>query len=176
MRCDVNLERGFTLVETVVCAGLLATLAAGGSHLVARAVQDAEAVRVRTVAAAAALQKMEQLRSLAWDIHTDGETDLTVDAPAPGGTGLRPSPPGTLDADMAGQVDYLSADGVWLSAVPTESSVFARRWSIGVHAADPHTLVLRVVVTRARGPMRRTAAGRGLLDVELVTWRTRFQP
>lgn len=169
-------ERGFTIVETIVCAGLLATLAAGGSHLVARAVQDAESVRVRTVAAVAALQKMEQLRSLAWDVHADSQTDLAFDEPAAGGAGLLPSPPGTLDHDVAGQVDYLSADGVWLSAIPTGAAVFARRWSIDAHPADPHTLVLRVVVTHARGPMRRTAAGRGPRDAEQVTLRTRFQP
>jgi type II secretory pathway pseudopilin PulG len=169
-------ERGFTIIETIVCAGLLATLAAGGAHLVTRAVADADAVRTRTVAAVAAFQKMEQLRSLAWGIHADGQTDLTLEDPAPGGTGLLESPPGTLDADVAGHVDYLSADGIWLSAVPIGAAVYARRWSIDAHVTDPHTLVLRVVVTRARGPMRRSAAGRGPRDVEQVTLRTRFQP
>lgn len=168
--------RGFTLVEVMISAGLLATLAAGGAHLIGIAVRDAEAARLRTVGAVAALQKMEQLRALTWDADTDLASDLASDPPLGGGAGLQPSPPGTLDDDVPGYVDYLTGDGVWLSGTSSASAVFARRWSIALHPQHPNTLALRVVVTRARGPMRRTAAGSTLLDVEHATYRARFQP
>lgn len=173
---DTDQERGFTILEVVICAGLLATLAAGGSYLVARAVQDTEAVRARTVATIAALQKMEQLRALAWDVDVDTATDLTLDNPGPGGSGLQPSPAGTLDADAPGYVDYLSGEGLWVPAAAAGSAVFARRWSVAVHPGDADTLVLRVVVTRARGFMSRAAGRRGPHDIEHVTLRTRHQP
>jgi prepilin-type N-terminal cleavage/methylation domain-containing protein len=169
-------ERGFTLVEVIVSAGLLATVAAGSSYLVARAVQDTEAVRTRTVAAVAAQQKMEQLRSLAWAGAQDFGTDLSGENAPQGGTGLQVSPAGTLDANVSGHVDYLSADGQWMNPASASTAVFARRWAIEAHGGDPGTLVLRVVVTRASGPMSRTAAQAGLYDVELVTLRTRYQP
>jgi prepilin-type N-terminal cleavage/methylation domain-containing protein len=168
--------RGFTLVEVVISAGLLATLAAGGAHLIGRAVRDADAARVRTVATVAALQKMEQLRALGWGVESDSDTDLASDLPSAGGTGLGPSPPGTLDDDVPGYVDYLTGDGVWLSGTSSASAVFARRWSVGLHPHSANTLTLRVVVTRARGPIRRTAGVPALVDVEQVTYRTRFQP
>jgi type II secretory pathway pseudopilin PulG len=165
MGTRVSRESGFTLVEVVISAGLLATLAAGGAHLIGRAVRDAEAARMRTVASVAALQKMEQLRAMALAEEAGGA-----------GPGLQASPPGTLDVDVPGYVDYLTGDGVWLSETSSTSAVFARRWSVRLHAHDPDTLALRVVVTRVRGPMRRTAGAPALLDVEHATYRTRFQP
>lgn len=169
-------ERGFSLVEALIAAGLLATVAAGASHLVGRAVQDGAAARARTVAAAAALQKMEQIRSLAWDDDPDLTTNLAGEQPAPGGPGLRPSPAGTLDADVPPYVDHLSADGEWIDPAAAGAAVFARRWSVEPLDGDPATLVLRVIVTRARGPMSRTAARAGPFDVAIVSLRTRHQP
>ena len=75
-----------------------------------------------SVATALASQKLEQLRSLAWGITTDGAdlSDLQSDVArwpvGSGGTGLAPSPPGTLQNDTAGYVDYLDAGGRWLAA------------------------------------------------------------
>jgi prepilin-type N-terminal cleavage/methylation domain-containing protein len=167
-------ERGFTLVEVMICAGLLAGAAASAAWLVAKAVEDGERARLRTVGAIAAVQKMEQLRSLAWDAVGDTVTDLSAEIPGPGGPGLAPSPPGTLDASVPPWVDYLADDGVLAAA--DASAALARRWSVQPHPADPDILVVRVVVTRARGPASRTVAGPGPYDVELVTLRARYQP
>jgi prepilin-type N-terminal cleavage/methylation domain-containing protein len=167
-------ERGFTLVEVMICAGLLAGAAASAAWLVARAVEDGERARLRTAGTIAAVQKMEQLRSLAWDDVTDSVTDLAGDVPAAGGHGLLPSPPGTLDGNVPPYVDYLSGDGTRLEAAA--EAALARRWAIARHPIDPDLLVLHVVVTRARGPASRGAAGPGPFDVELVSFRARHQP
>jgi prepilin-type N-terminal cleavage/methylation domain-containing protein len=174
MRHPRSRERGFTLVEVMICAGLLAGAAASAAWLVARAVEDGERARLRTAGTIAAVQKMEQLRSLAWDDATDTVTDLAGDTPTTGGPGLLPSPAGTLDANVPPYVDYLSGDGLRLEAAA--EAALARRWAIATHPLDPDLLVFHVVVTRARGPASRSAAGSGPFDIELVSFRARHQP
>jgi prepilin-type N-terminal cleavage/methylation domain-containing protein len=169
-------ERGFTLVEVIISAGLLAGAAASAAYLVAKAVEDGERARLRTTGTIAAVQKMEQLRSLAWDGASDTTTDITGEVPAPGGTGLMPSPPGTLDENVPGYADYLEGDGALLPPGASASAALARRWAIRPHPLDPDVLILHVVVTRARGPASRSAAGPGPFDIELVSYRARHQP
>ncbi|MBA3231852.1 MAG: prepilin-type N-terminal cleavage/methylation domain-containing protein [Acidobacteria bacterium] len=169
-------ERGFSLVEVVISAGLLATVAAGASYLVTRAVEEGEGTRIRTVASVAALQKMEQIRALAWHDEVDSETDLAGEDAATGGPGLLPSPAGTLDASVPPYVDYLSREGLWMDSSEAAEAMFARRWAVQAHDGVAETLVLRVVVTRARGPMSRTSTHAGLQDVQLVSLKARRQP
>jgi prepilin-type N-terminal cleavage/methylation domain-containing protein len=167
-------ERGFTLIEVLVAAGLLASLAAGGAYLVARAIDDAEGTRRRLAATVAGVQKMEQLRSLAWGDDIDWVSRLDQDPPSADGVGLGWSPAGTLDADVHGYVDFLDGDGLRLP--DRHGAVFARRWAVAPHATAAGTLVLEVVVTRASGPSRRTASVRPASDIQFTSLRARYQP
>lgn len=118
---------GFTLVETLVAMGLLAT------GLVAMAQLGVESVRAGLVAGAItqasilASSKVEQLR-----------------------TGpLTPSPPGTLDANVPGHVDHLDRAGrvVGAGVDPPGDAAFTRRWAVAPAAGAP---ALRVVHVEAR--------------------------
>src|SRR5262245_51838555 len=115
--------RGFSLLETLVAAGLIATAVVALAYLIALAAQRATAGRHAISALAAAQAKVEQLRALTWTYAADAtrlsdeSTDLSVDPPAPaGGSGLLPSPPGSLAEDVRGYVDYLDHLGVNVTA------------------------------------------------------------
>ena len=177
-------EAGFGLVEVMVSAGLLVTIAVGVSQVLGLAVRASHAARVRTVSTVLAAQKMEQLRSLTWSYAwtapgvrqpvSDESTDLSSDQPADTGRGLLPSPAGTLDANVPLYVDYLNADGSSLGggATPPAAAVYIRRWAVQRHSADPdNILVLQVLVT-ATGT-RTGRAGTTWGDARLVTVRTR---
>jgi type II secretory pathway pseudopilin PulG len=150
---------GFALLEVLIAAGLIATVAAGASILAAMAWQASRQSHVRTMATIVAVEKMEQLRSLAWThvtttgpaismSYSDVTTDLSNDPATDDGPGLLASPAGTLTANIIGYVDYLDANGRWIghgpSAPPT--AVYVRRWAVRAHASDPdNTLVFEVV-------------------------------
>ena len=176
---------GFTLVEVAGALLLLAVAAAGVAGLVAVSQRAALAARLQTSATVLAIEKLEQLRALRWAsagaaTQSDLTTNLSVDPPATGGGGLAPSPPGTLQADTAGYVDYLDPSGRWLAGgttTPPPGAAYVRRWSIEPLADDPaDTRILRVrVLTSARS---RSAAGGGAGrpapgDVLMLTLLTR---
>jgi type II secretory pathway pseudopilin PulG len=161
-------DRGFTLAEVVICAGLLVAVASGVSQLLSMAIRTSDAARTRTLATLLAVQRMEQLRGLAWGAKSDLVTDLSTDPPGTAGRGLQPSPAGSLDANMPSYVDHLTGDGEWAGSgsVAPADAVYTRRWSVRPLDTDPaHTLRLEVLVTRARG-----ASGQ---DVHLVSIRAR---
>jgi type II secretory pathway pseudopilin PulG len=152
--CETRSD-GFTILEVVVALLLLVTAASGAAGLVVVSEQAVQAARLQTSVTTLAVEKLEQLRSLAW-VFVDGlpvsdtGTNLAVDPPGPGGGGLLGSPPGVLRQDTAGYVDYLDRFGAWVAggATPPATAVFVRRWSIEPHDDDPaDTLVLRVFVT-----------------------------
>jgi Tfp pilus assembly protein PilV len=58
--------RGFSLIETTIAAGLLATVLVALAYLVAVATQGGSAARLRTSAITLAAQKAEELRTLPW--------------------------------------------------------------------------------------------------------------
>ena len=60
------MQRGFSLVETIVATGLLAVALVTLAHVVGAAVQSGAAARSRSIAGVIAEQKMEQLRAMAW--------------------------------------------------------------------------------------------------------------
>lgn len=160
--------RGFTLAEVVICAGLLVAVASGVAQLLAVAVRTSDAARTRTLATLLAVQRMEQLRGLAWGAESDLVTDLSTDPPGVTGRGLQPSPDGSLDANVPPYVDHVTDDGEWAGngALPPPDAVYTRRWRVRPLDTDPsHTLRLDVLVTRARGPSGQ--------DVHLVSIRTR---
>ena len=181
----VERERGFTLVEVLVAVLLLSALAVGAATLGAAAGRAVLMARTASSAGALARQKHEQLRALTWSVNeagvlvTDTTADLSAASPAPGGAGTAVSPPGALDANLAGFSDYLDVEGRWAGAgaLPPAGAAFARRWSVDrLDGSEGATLVVRVlVVPLAWAPFR---AGRGataglVSEATLVSMRTR---
>ena len=174
--------RGFALLEVLIAASIVIAIAAGSSMIAAMALRASERARTRTIATALASGKIEQLRSLTWAHVTtsapaismstsDVTTDVSVEPATDSGPGLLASPAGTLDANLAGYVDYLDAKGQWVGTgtVMPQAAVFVRRWAIQPSPVDPDNIIGLVVVagTRGRAP--------GLLSdpVRLVTLEAR---
>lgn len=139
-------EAGFSLLETILAAGMLATLAVGVAQVFGVATRANHVARVRTLSTILAAQKLEQLRSLTWGHAPGGEplsdtsTDVSSDPPSAGGTGLLRSPAGALDSDVPGYVDY--HNGVGTRVGSRELAAFVRRWSVVPLAQDPDNLLL----------------------------------
>jgi type II secretory pathway pseudopilin PulG len=176
---------GFSLVETLVAASLLATALVALAELMAVAVRTGATARDVTMATTLAQQKLEQLRGLAWGFDalglpaSDVTTDTAVSPERPrGGTGLSPSPAGALQRNTSGYVDYLDAAGRSLGGgdVPPTGTMYARRWSIAPLAASPDTLVLQVLVTRRLDGGTGGPTGRRAEDARLLGVRTRMLP
>lgn len=167
----------------MVAAALVATIAVGVAQIVDQSIRASVVARGRTVATVLALQKMEQLRSLAWSEaldpttgvfvpSSDLTTDLSTDPITSGGPGLAPSPATTLEDNAPPYVDYLDALGSWVGNGPAKppEAVYIRRWSVQPLEAHPaDALVLQVLVTTVSGGSPRPMAG----DVRLVSVKTR---
>lgn len=164
-------ERGFTLVEVVVAVTLLTIV--GVSVSTALVVSRSMAVheREQVIGRIAAQARLATLTSLAFDTIgdaggaavavTDTTSDVTLDPPGAGGTGLRPSPPDALWRDCPGYVDYLDAIGQSLGArVGGDSrATYVRRWAIGRSGAGPGEVVLIAVLVAPLATAARAAAG-----------------
>jgi prepilin-type N-terminal cleavage/methylation domain-containing protein len=160
-------DSGFTLAEVLMALALTVTLATGIATLFAVAVRTSALARHETTMTMAAVQRMEQLRALTWGFdsvgaggrYSDTTTDLSVEPPGSGGGGLQPSPPGSLDRDVAGYVDYLDRAGRWVAggSAPPPAALYVRRWQIRP-AGTADTLIIDVVVTTA-AHARALAAG-----------------
>jgi prepilin-type N-terminal cleavage/methylation domain-containing protein len=169
---------GFALLEMLVASAILATGLVALAYLAVVATSAVGQGRRLTLATMLAVQKMEQLRALAWGYDllglplSDTASDVAQVPTAPaGGPGLQPSPPGSLAADMPGYVDVADSQGRWVGAdslVPVAGG-FVRRWSVEALAANPaDTRVLRVAVFATTG--QRTAS---VPDVVLASVKTR---
>ena len=178
-------EGGFSLLETVVATGLLAGALAALGQMFAISVANNITARSGSYATVLAGQKMEQLRALTWGFDPLGTpiADLTTDTAASletptGGTGLSPSPGGTLTSNMAGYVDYIDQSGRMLGGGETmpAAAVYIRRWSIEPLPANPGTLVLQVMVTKRADRGSIGAETRLPDEARLVTLRTRKAP
>jgi prepilin-type N-terminal cleavage/methylation domain-containing protein len=121
----VRRDRGFALLEVIVAAALLVMLAAGASRIIAAAVREGEASRLRAVATAAAAGKIEELRSLPL-----GDVAAGIDC-----------------LDAAGTV---VAAGIALPG----SAVYVRRWSVQPVDGDSGVLSVRVDVSTRDGALR----------------------
>jgi len=172
--------RGFTLVEVLVAMAVLSAATLGGVHLMAFATRGMHVARMQGIAALAASSRLDQLRSLQFEFDpagqrlTDVATDLTVDPPGPGGSGLTSSGSGSLDTNVSGFVDYLDDAGRWVGSGPTppRAAVFVRRWAIE-SPGPPDLLVLQVLVRPlANGPL---AGRRQPGDARMVTARARVR-
>jgi len=183
-------EAGFSIAETLIAVGILGTVAMGVAQLFAVATMSNVNAKLQTSATTLATQKMEQLRGLTWGFDTAGlglplsdtTSNLATDPVSLGGSGLNPSPGGTLDGNVAGYFDYLGTDGRWVGTgdPPPAGAVYLRRWSVEPLPTNPNnTLVLQVLVTSvtreaARNttqPKRRTPG-----DAWLVSVKTRKAP
>ena len=162
---------GFSLVEVMVAATILAVALTSLAQLFAMATKSNSIARNGTFTQILAEQKMEQLRSLTWGFDTLGlpVSDTTTDtAKSPmgvnGGTGLAPSPNNTLQTVTDGYVDYLDAQGNVLGdggTVVPGNTAYIRRWYVEPLPTNPNnTLVLKVLFTRR--------ADRGLADAGSV--------
>ncbi len=157
-------DAGFALLEVLITAGLVVTVAAGSSHILSIATRAAHSARVRSIESMLAAEKIEQLRSLAWTHTTtaspsisisssDFTSDLSTDPATDGGPGLLASPPGTLEADVPQYVDYLDGVGrIASGGTLPAAAVFIRRWAVRPLASDPDNLLVFTVVGTTRAP------------------------
>ncbi len=151
---------GFTIMEVMVASLVFTVGVLSLAQLFMVATMANRTARATTSTMVLAQQKMEQLRGLTWSMDTtvnlplsDMTTDVSTVPFSTGGTGLQPSPMGTLIGNVRGFVDYLDENGRWLGngGVPPPGTVFIRRWSIEPLPANPNnTLILQVLVTRTR--------------------------
>jgi len=166
-RSSASSAAGFSLVEVLIATLLLAMALTTLAQLFALSTQSNIGARNTTFSALLAQQKLEELRALTWGFDTQGlpVSDTTTNTAASpetptGGTGLAPSPSGTLGG----------------GANPPDGTVFVRRWSVEPLPSNPNnTLVLQVLVFRnkERGNAD-NGAGRVLPDeARLVTVKTR---
>ena len=156
---------GFALLEVMVTAALVVTIAAGASHILSIAVRASHDARVRTMVSILAAEKLEQLRSLPYTHLTtvspaisisssDVTTDLSTDPATDAGPGLLPSPPGALDRDTAYYVDYLDGAGriAGGGGSPPAAAVYIRRWAVRPLDSDPENILVLSVVVTTRAP------------------------
>jgi prepilin-type N-terminal cleavage/methylation domain-containing protein len=181
-------ERGFSLVETLVATTIMAVGLASLAQLFLISTKSNQSARLTTAASVLAQQKMEQLRGLTWGFDmlglplSDTTSDLTVVPEQPqGGTGLTPSPDGSLQNNTTGYCDFLDGRGQSLGggAIVPPNTVYVRRWSIEPLPTNPNnTLILQVMVSRwrARGAADTdlTGSGRRLPDeARVISVKTR---
>lgn len=115
-------QRGITLVEAVVAASLLLTLAGGVAYLFLLAHRFAIAAEQVTVALAAVTSRLESLAAVPWVY------DLTGGEPEVDALGL--SPPDALDRNAEGFHDFVDATGTPVDGDDEVQPAFARRWAL----------------------------------------------
>ncbi|MGE0460974.1 MAG: hypothetical protein AB7Q16_06360 [Vicinamibacterales bacterium] len=115
-------ERGTTLVEAVVAASLLLTLAGGVAYLFLLTHRFAMAAEQLTMAVAAATSRLETLMAVPWAY------DLAGGEPEAGALDL--SPPDVLDRNVAGFSDLVDATGTPVDGDSDVQPAFARRWAL----------------------------------------------
>lgn len=116
------MQRGFSLVETIIATSLLAVALVTLVQFIGLSVQSGVAARARTATTLMAEQKMEQLRALPWSV---------------------------IAAMPAGVTDYLDAAGnerCINASVPCGEAVYVRRWSASPAAFSPGLLIIDVDV------------------------------
>lgn len=167
-RCCTS-ATGSTLVEALVAMLVLTTGLLAMAELVRLAVASNARARRSSIAAIFATQKIEELRSLAWEFDVSGV--------AVSDGGLRASP-WSLQQNTPGFVDHVDRAGVVVGegVQAPASAVFTRRWSIEpLPASSEHVVLLQVLVTGTQG---RSDSDRGSVlrlpgDQRLTTIKTR---
>jgi prepilin-type N-terminal cleavage/methylation domain-containing protein len=184
-RSSADSAAGFSLIEVLIATVLLATALVTLAQMFALSTRTNMSARNTTYTAVLAQQKLEELRALTWGFDVQGlpvsdtTTNTAVSPETPnGGTGLAPSPAGSLGANTNGYVDYVGQFGDKLGGgpVPPGGAVYVRRWSVEPLPSNPNnTVILQVLVFRNRD--RGTADdGAGIVmpeEARLVTVKTR---
>ncbi|MEQ1912816.1 MAG: type II secretion system protein, partial [Vicinamibacterales bacterium] len=176
--------RGFTLIEVTIAVALLAVGGAGLASLALASGRANQVARQADVAQRAAVERLEQLRALAWTSDaavvpvSDWSSNLTLAMPAgTGGPGLGASPGDTLAANVEGYVDFLDAEGRWLGGGTTTpaGAAWVRRWAVQAMSAPQDTLLLQVAVVPAGTTSAATtvASARAVNGAWLMDMRTR---
>ena len=114
------MQRGFTLVETIVATSLLATALVTLAQFVGAGVQAGAAARARSVSTQIAEQKMEQLRAMSWAAMT---------------------------AMPAESTEYLDSSGNQRcpgASAPCGDAVYVRRWSVAPSTFSTDVLIIGV--------------------------------
>ena len=117
-RSSADSASGFSLIEVLIATLILAIALVSLAQLFAMSTRTNIGARNTTHTAVLAQQKVEELRSLTWGFDTQGlpisdtttNTAVSPETPA-GGTGLSPSPAGSLGANTDGYVDYVDQFG-----------------------------------------------------------------
>ena len=177
---------GFSLLETLVAAGLLATAVITLAQLFMISTRSNLSARNTTYASVLAEQKIEELRALTWGFDSSGlpVTDITsntaVNPEEPtGGTGLAPAPEAALQENTPGYVDYVDRFGNKVGtggASPPGTAIWTRRWSVTPLPTNPNnTIILQVLVTanRNRGSAEQGSVRRLPEEARLITVKTR---
>ncbi len=89
-----NSERGFSLLEVVMAAGMVAGAFAALAQVLAMSIANNVSARSGSAATVLAVQKMEQLRALPWGARAPGVDYLDLAGNVLGEGGA--SPPGTV--------------------------------------------------------------------------------
>lgn len=178
-------QAGFSLIEVLVATAIMATGVLTMAGMFGLATKSNLSGRSNTYATVLAEQKLEQLRSLAWGFDIDNlpvsdqSTDTTTVPENPvGGTGLTPSPDGSLRENIKGWVDHLDAQGaiVGNDEIGPNGAVYTRRWSVEPLPTNPNnTLIIQVLVTRNpnRGQANLGKVTRLADEARVITVKTR---
>lgn len=154
---------GFTLLETVLATGILVTALAGIAQLFALSVRSTMDSGSQAAALAAAQDKIEHLRSLAFSYGLLGEP---VTDPGLASTGAQ-----SLTEDTTGAVDFVNAEGAAVDVTAaSHGATFTRRWRVTpVDPFAPEAIAIEVCV------FRWPAGGRAPADAQscLATVRVR---
>lgn len=120
---------GFTLIEAIVAAGLLVTIALGSAQLFMLAIGYTLGAKQQLLMAGAAVRKIDELASA-----------------AAGGT-LQTSPPDALDRDLPGFSDTVAESG----------RTYVRRWRVSDvpgFGGDAFAMEVRVTLDGGGGDLR----------------------
>jgi prepilin-type N-terminal cleavage/methylation domain-containing protein len=180
-------ERGFSLLEVMIAAAIMVAGAASLAQLFVMSTRTNVNAKSTSMATLLAKQKVEQLRALQWGFDALGlpindTTTNTAAVPetAVGGTGLSPSPAGTLNQNVVGWVDYLDPYGVSLGGATTTvpaHGIYIRRWSVEPLPTNPNnTLILQVLVTvvgNRNAVDTTTSVSRNNSEARMITVKTR---
>jgi type II secretory pathway pseudopilin PulG len=150
-------QAGFSILEVTIATGIMAGALVTLAQMFTVSVANNKNAHTLSTATVLAEQKMEQLRGLTWGFDTLGlplsdstsNIALAIETPT-GGTGLSPSPRGTLTTNTAGWVDYVDQFGNVLGGgvTPVANTAYIRRWAVEPLPTNPNnTLVLHVLVT-----------------------------
>src|SRR5262249_44920688 len=139
-------DLGFSLIEALIASTILLTGLSALAQLFGVSSTSSRRSEVTTSATVLAIEKMEQLRSLAWGFDALGlaRSDFSSDLAAfpersTGGSGLTLSPPGTLTTNTPGYCDFVDVNhqGLGGGVDPPAGAHYLRRWSIDALPDDP---------------------------------------